>query len=476
MPTIEAILTARRGLVEAPAGCGKTQLIVDSLMVPTERPTLILTHTTAGVAALQKRLATKNIPKKTYKVATIDSWAIHSIKCYPFTAGYLVDPNNLNYIAIRDAATRLCSSGAIDSILQASYGRLLVDEYQDCSVSQHALITALANVLPTVIFGDPLQAIFGFGDDPLPAWQNDVLGNFPHLGMLTTPWRWNRVGAGELGSWLLMAREALIAGQSIDIRTCPNHIEWLGLPRNPGDLIQAQVTTQYDINQQYPEDNILIIGDSINADTRHSYARRARGVQVVEAVDLRDTLNQVLRIVDQRGESLLTAIIEFLSGVMVNVEGNRLITRVRSIVNGRNRTAPTAAEAAAVQVFQNGGYAEALTLIKAMRQDPARRVYRSVPFRMVCDALHRASIDPDENLIELFVGMREQRRHSGRNISGRSVGSTLLLKGLEADHVVILDADNPDARKKLNAHNLYVAMTRGAKTIKVFSRSPILPN
>lgn len=40
-----------------------------------------------------------------------------------------------------------------------------------------------------------------------------------------------------------------------------------------------------------------------------------------------------------------------------------------------------------------------------------------------------------------------------------AIGSTLLLKGLEADHVVVLNAD------KLDAKNLYVAMTRGAKTV-----------
>jgi DNA helicase-2/ATP-dependent DNA helicase PcrA len=50
----------------------------------------------------------------------------------------------------------------------------------------------------------------------------------------------------------------------------------------------------------------------------------------------------------------------------------------------------------------------------------------------------------------------------------RVVGSTLLLKGLEADVGVILDAD------ELDAHHLYVAMTRGAKRLIICSRSPIL--
>jgi DNA helicase-2/ATP-dependent DNA helicase PcrA len=43
-----------------------------------------------------------------------------------------------------------------------------------------------------------------------------------------------------------------------------------------------------------------------------------------------------------------------------------------------------------------------------------------------------------------------------------------LLKGLEADVAVILDAGN------FNAQHLYVAMTRGAKRLVICSRSPIL--
>ncbi|WP_197706421.1 hypothetical protein [Magnetospirillum sp. 15-1] len=50
----------------------------------------------------------------------------------------------------------------------------------------------------------------------------------------------------------------------------------------------------------------------------------------------------------------------------------------------------------------------------------------------------------------------------------RAVGSTLLLKGLEADVVVVLNAHT------LNAKNLYVAMTRGSRLLTVCSPRPEL--
>jgi len=64
---------------------------------------------------------------------------------------------------------------------------------------------------------------------------------------------------------------------------------------------------------------------------------------------------------------------------------------------------------------------------------------------------------------------REQYRVPGRSLPRRGVGSRLLLKGLEAEVWVILEAD------KLNAKNLYVALTRGSKKLVVCARSPILP-
>ena len=475
MLNVETVLDAQKGAVEAPAGCGKTQLIVDVLSTSSELKTLVLTHTSAGVAALRNRLLARGISKDRYNVATIDSWVIHIIGCYPQCAGYIIDPESVDYTLARNAATNLCRNETIKSILRANYDRLLVDEYQDCSISQHFLITSLSNVLPTVVFGDPLQAIFGFGTDVLPNWHNDVLTFFPYLGMLNTPWRWNNVGRGELGSWLLQAREKLVAGLTIDLQTCPNFIEWLPIPNSPAELIQAQINALSSISKQFPGDKVLIIGDSISTDTRYLYASRVGGVNVVETVELKDTLSHIKNVVNKTGEHLLGAILHFLKDVMVNVYGDRLLARVQSIINGRNRIPMTPQENAALKVYQNGGYSEALAFLDAMRSDQNRRVYRATPFHMFMETLRRVSSDPDLNLVDVFISLREHRRHKGRMITGRSVGSTLLLKGLEADHVIILDADHPEPRKKMNAKHLYVALTRGAKSVKVFSRSPILP-
>lgn len=65
---------------------------------------------------------------------------------------------------------------------------------------------------------------------------------------------------------------------------------------------------------------------------------------------------------------------------------------------------------------------------------------------------------------EAAVQERERSRLVGRPLARRTVGSTLLLKGLEADVAVVLDPAEMDRR------HLYVAMTRGAKRLVICSR------
>ena len=66
------------------------------------------------------------------------------------------------------------------------------------------------------------------------------------------------------------------------------------------------------------------------------------------------------------------------------------------------------------------------------------------------------------------AAVRERSRLVGRPLAKRTVGSTLLLKGLEADVAVILNPAVMDHR------HLYVAMTRGAKQLIVCSPKQIL--
>ena len=196
------LLEIDRGSVSAPAGCGKTHLIAEALTRHSgPKPILVLTHTNAGVAALRGRLDRFQVPRASYRLATLDGWAMRLIAMFPRRSGH--DPSILdlsnprgNYPAIRLAAAELLEAGHISDVLSASYDRLIVDEYQDCSKIQHLIVGLASITLRTCVLGDPLQAIFDFAGR-LADWEKEVREHFPTVGELSTPWRW--INAGERG-------------------------------------------------------------------------------------------------------------------------------------------------------------------------------------------------------------------------------------------------------------------------------------
>src|SRR5271163_843668 len=174
------LLAIERCTVTAPAGCGKTHLIAQALKRHSgPKPILVLTHTNAGVASLRGRLDQAGVPASAYRLATIDGWAMRLIGLFPGRSEITPDILKLSnpkqdYPSIRDAAWKLLKAGHILDVLAASYARLMVDEYQDCSIPQHAIIYYAARTLPTCVLGDPMQAIFGWSGNELADWDEHV--------------------------------------------------------------------------------------------------------------------------------------------------------------------------------------------------------------------------------------------------------------------------------------------------------------
>jgi DNA helicase-2/ATP-dependent DNA helicase PcrA len=116
----------------------------------------------------------------------------------------------------------------INDDLAATYDRLIVDEYQDCSVAQHEIVVHASAVLRTCVLGDPLQAIFTFAG-PTADWDREVKVQFPDAGELNTPWRWINAGEEGFGRWLLATRAILSANNSVDLAAAPANVQWVRL-------------------------------------------------------------------------------------------------------------------------------------------------------------------------------------------------------------------------------------------------------
>lgn len=465
------LLASIRGLVIAPAGCGKTQLIADTLKrYALPKPVLILTHTNAGVVALRARLDRAAVPSSRYRLSTIDGWAMRLVSTFPVRSA--LDPNVLQlqnprtgYPAIRRAAALLLKAGHISDALRASYGRLIVDEYQDCSQLQHAIVCFTAKVLPTSVLGDSLQAIFGFSaEDPLADWDGHVCKFFPRLGELNNPWRWVNANSEPLGRWLLEVRQNLLDRKPIDLQAAPPAVSWVSLDGTASDRQKISNAARYSGKGEGA--GVLVIGDSRNRNSRHQLASAVPGAIVVEPVDLGDMI-AFLRNLDLGSSGALDSILSFAEEVMTGVGGADLKRRVASIRAGTARREANAVEESAMAFLGNRSPQNVAALLSDISADAGVRTYRPGVLRGTIRALQLAAGE-ELTLHDAAVRVREQNRLLGRPLPKRAIGSTLLLKGLEADGVVILNAHELDAR------NLYVAMTRGSSFVRVCSTKAVL--
>lgn len=464
------LLTIKRGTVTAPAGCGKTHLIAETLKRhDAAKPILILTHTNAGVAALRGRLDKAGVPPRAYRLATIDGWAIRLIGMFPARSEHNPDILKLerpgsDYPAIRTAAAKLLKAGHVLDIIAATYSRLIVDEYQDCSIPQHAIVFHAAPALPLCVLGDPMQAIFGWPGNELADWDGQVCTHFPLAGELTTPWRWKNANTEGFGRWLLDVRLALKDGAPIDLRRAPPEVSWVHLDGTENRVRQLRAASTKAPDR---DGTVLIIGDSRRPPSQQEFASQTPGAVTVEAVDLKD-LVQFSRVLDFAHPDALVKVVTFASSVMTNVGPADLLRRVDIIERGTGRRDPSDVERAAISFKTAPCPAATIALLVEIGKDAGVRTHRPAVLRAGIKALQSCDGSEGNSFYEAAMRSREQSRLLGRPLPKRAVGSTLLLKGLEADVSVILDASD------LNARNLYVAMTRGSTRLIVCSDTPVL--
>lgn len=456
-----------RGSVVAPAGCGKTQAIVDALIAHTGPAALILTHTNAGVTALKSRLSRARVPNQAFRVSTIDGWAMRLVKTFPqLSSAPAAVRERVDYPTIQQAALRAVTSGALDRPLRATYSRLVVDEYQDCSRNQHAIILAMAERLKTCVLGDPLQRIFDFDAANHPNWDQDVEAAFTRVGTFDKPWRWENVGQGAFGSWVLSVRPALLNNAPIDLRQAPRNVTWVQLPTDPSALHAAHARAVNGVRTAAGH-GLLIIGNARNRQSRADFARKMPGLNVVEPVDLGDLVSAAAAIQASSGIGRLHATLDFARNVMTDVDIPGFCKRLESLRRGTARNPGDAAEMACLEFIHDDGLETVNRALRALATS-GRRTFRTHLLLTMFDSLSRSLQRPGLSLVDAAVAAREQRRVAGRVLPNRAVGSTLLLKGLESEHAILLNAD------EMNGRNFYVAISRASHSLTIFSKSPVV--
>ena len=307
-----------------------------------------------------------------------------------------------------------------------------------------------------------MQAIFGWGTNVLVDWQADVQTRFPAAGELDILWRWRNAGTEDFGRWLLAVRAALQSGQPIDLGQAPPEVDLISVTGD--DDIQKQTQAA---NTRAPVDggSVLIVCDAKRPPRHRDIAGRAHGAVVVENADLTDFI-RFAEAFDMRAPTAAAELIDFAGSTMTGVGAAQMKQRLSVLLAGRERTPPTAAESAALAFSRSPSPEAAVTMLVEINRQAGVFPLRPALVRSAIQAFN-GCVDVDD-FHEMAVRAREQSRVKGRALPRRAVGSTLLLKGLEADVAVVIDTD------LLNARDLYVAMTRGSRKLVICTTNPII--
>lgn len=463
--TIDALLETRRGYVVAAAGCGKTEAIAKAVEhCGDSSRQLVLTHTHAGVKALRDRLLRFDVPEHRFRVDTIAGWCLRYAASFPQVSGLdETTPTAGDWSLVYPAAEQLLRVDAIRQVVVNSYAGVFVDEYQDCTKPQHAVILQLADLLPCRILGDPLQGIFGF-KEPLVDWNADVTGAFEALPPLQVPHRWR--DNGPLGRQLTVIREALLAGSPIDLRAPP--LKWRRLLEESQEVeIAAQLAACDDV---YANAGSVV---AIRRWSNECYAIAGKlggRYTCMEEMDCKDLLRFATAIEQKQGLDRCGALFDFADLCMTGLATP--LKTIRQSVAGGRLPVPSRLRAhqdVAVAVANVAGtrdLAPVPQFLRLLEGVPNRRIFRRELWREMGRALSVYGSGRGASLWAAAWELRNRLRRQGRPVERRTVSRTLLIKGLEFDHTVILNASEHDAK------NFYVAATRPTKTLTICSTTP----
>lgn len=463
---------SRRACVIAAAGCGKTEQIARATAI-SDCNRLILTHTHAGVDAIVSRLQKQQVPASKFHISTIAAWCLRFCRSYPKRASFdsSISAEQINWCDVYEACSHLLSSGAVDGVIRASYGGVFVDEYQDCSVKQHEVIRLLAEILSCVVFGDPLQGIFDF-DDPVVDWETDVYPVFPREAELKQPHRWRNANNPELAEWLKFVREELAEQRPLDLSTRPRCVQRIDLPETIEEKRKVLHSSCLELLKAPRDHKIIILDNAAAPESRARLARNLakhwfRNIEALNCGPLRDAAG---RIDAATGSDRLRAILNFAAECTTGLERAALERAVESYLIGgrRGQKAFQQLLPLAQRVIETGTAESMLGFLDAISERASITVYRREMFSAMQEALRIKVGDPKMTLAEAVWDVQNRIRHIGRKFGRSSVGSILLVKGLEFDHSVIVH------QRMMTNKDWYVALTRATRSICILSPAQTL--
>jgi len=476
MINYENFISKEKSLLIAPAGYGKTYTIAKCLKyTENKNKYLILTHTHAGVASIKEKIKEKKIEAKKYHIETITSFAQKYTLAFYFGDGLPKQENSNNYFSFMiEKATELFNYSSIQKVVSRSYEGLIVDEYQDCTIKQHQLIQKLGEVLNLSILGDSLQGIFDFNEEIVDLENNDNFSDYIKY-KLTNPWRWELNGNKELGKDLKKLRDNLVNNKKVNFFDYSNIEFYICEEKDKYNFKSDYYKKINDILEN--KSSLLIIHPVItNIKPREKIIKLFNNrLHLIEAIDDKD-FYKLAKVIDNVNNSNVYSIIREISFNIFNkTEIKKWFNKDRLVNKRSNQDKKIIKPIKKLLAKFKGIGIVSFSLISKILQKVYNitgiKCYRKDLFYSLINALEKADID-NCSVYESMEKIRNIRRRKGRKINGKCIGTTLLIKGLEFETVIILDAHKFESIGNLK--HFYVALTRASKNLIVFSKKKVL--
>lgn len=456
-------------VITAPAGHGKTEMIVD-MVEHFDGKQLLLTHTHAGVDSLQKRLNTRKIPKSKYTVLTIAAFCTRWCMSYRNTAAIdtslspykTKSETNRYYAQFYTGAKQLFRHDWLGRVLQSSYSGIIVDEYQDCLQVHHELFQEMSRYLPIRVLGDPLQGIFSFGRQQLVNWDGLC---YHKVEVETSPWRWANTNPA-LGQYMVDVRNALwptLSGAqcTLNVGSCFGSVS----------LIHPRRFNLYSILDELKDYRSVLYITKWEPQQR-IFCKSYPGIfQVDEKQECDDLYKYAEAFSNLDGSELYLSVLDFESNCKTNINAELGSYKERLGKNsfdfGRIKRHKEFGEL--LLGIQNcDKYEAALQILGWIEKAPVFKFYRRELHNEMIRSLKYAK-EHDTSVLEAAQRIRKDPALQKRYRDFKFLSSrTLLSKGLEFDCVIIDMAD------PLSAKEFYVAMTRAMRKIYIISPSSTL--
>ena len=454
MAEAEVLHAIGNAAIVAPAGHGKTEIIAN--IAALGQRALILTHTHAGVHAIRARLKRRGVSSQKVSVDTIAGWAMRYAHAFPKSAQPPAGvPQGAEWDQLYRGARNSLSVTAVRDVVASSYDRILIDEYQDCHGLQHDLAVTLSTIIPTLIFGDPMQGIFEFAGATL-RWNDEIHEQFPLAATLETPHRWTNKNP-ELGIWIAEAREKLLRGEPIDLHD----------PR----IIFRESHDAFDMGTLF--DGIDSKEGSFAAihcrkGLCYQLAKAASGgyqaIEEIAAARLQQFAEQWDSAEDeQQRQKAVRSLLDDCFQKKKLVEGQQPDSETVVVSNSIRQALPGLAE--------GNGAAAAVEIMRLSRRLPLWKLFRGELWRDAEKSLIEVAMDRADCMLTATANIRQRTNKTGRKLPTRTVSTPLLLKGLEFDHVVIPDASHFARESRAQAKLFYVAISRATRSLTISSNN-----